>query len=58
MITIQEINRLLGVDGTTVKALDVIDHKSHEVLIKTLTYIVTKLSISTENGNTSPRKSS
>ena len=42
-ITIQDINRLLNVDGATVKAIDVVDDRSKEHLVKTLTWIIVKL---------------
>ena len=40
---LREINRDLHVNGTTVRALDVLDNVTKETLVKTLTHIVTRL---------------
>lgn len=36
-----KINRLLHIDGQTVRALEVLDRAERETLIKTLTWILT-----------------
>ena len=43
-ITIQDINKLLKIDGDTVKAIDSIQNISPDLAIKMITFIIGKLS--------------
>ena len=43
-ITIEDINRLLNIDGKTVKAVDVVSGITPEQALKIVTYIIGKLS--------------
>lgn len=43
-VLLSEINRLLKVNGDTVRAIDVIDSVPHDTLVKTIAYVLTVLS--------------